>query len=621
MPQATDIILNGAGYMLEPGTYRRLQDGMAEGRTERTSITDFFGGQPRMLQLERDRFAASLNVGPARDGQGVEPWAQVFPRADMAVPVGDDKPVGGTRIPYAVFPTRIYFAVGKTLYWRTFGSGASGTVVAKSYPNVITDLAPYAANGILLCFGSAADIIWYNTSTATEVTLAPGERGTYVTAYAGFAIWTDARVGSRSTILRMANGTGIDQRLFENEPIGLTTVGGKALLITRQALYTFDGRVRDVMVNNPAWTSGGTAPAQIPGKEWSGDLQPFIQHGMQTERDDFRFVLGFGGRTLAWIAGGVHEFKPTGDRAGWKFAGLSGLQCYGACVAAGYLVVSILSNSYQMELWAYDGNGWWRFGLAPYNASGNWCNPIPIGGGSGDHDITVFHHNTAQVTTYRLAHRSGTINAYATDATFNTPLIDAGHRDKPKAWRKIGAVFASTETNGITSSDVVAMYLDYSTDNGQTWTTGDSKSLTGNSLANMNFELTKALSGQTSTFLQVRVRWQSVSDWAPVLVGVWCEYEVLASPARRRKWQFTVHAADQTVNRDGATLSRTGRQLVTELWAAWETDTVLLFRDIDYDDAPTQRAVRITGISEKVDQPADAGDWGDSVITLNLVEV
>jgi hypothetical protein len=376
-------------------------------------------------------------------------------------------------------------------------------------------------------------------------------------------------------------------------------------------------------VNNPAWTtsSASTVPQRIPGKEWSGDLKPFIQHGVHTERDDYRFVLGYGGRTLAWIAGSVMEFKPTGDRAGWRSTGLSGLQCYGACVAAGYVIVSLLSNAGNMELWAYDGNGWWCFGRTPYAASGNWCNPIPIGGGSQDHDITVFHHNTASVTTYRLANRSGGAVAFAPDAQFITPLIDAGHRDKPKAWRKIGAVFAATETIGITSSDVVAVYLDYSIDNGQTWTVGDTRSLTGNNLANMNFEMGRVLSGQTSTFLMLRIRWQSVSDWTPVLVGVWCEYEVLASPARRRKWAFTVHAQDQTVNRDGVTLSRTGRQLISELWAAWETDTVLLFRDIDYDDAPTARTVRITGISEAVAQPADSAEWGDSVITLNLVEV
>ena len=56
-------------------------------------------------------------------------WAVSVARADIAIPVGDDKPVGGTRIPYAVIGSRVYFAVGKTLYWRTFGSGGSGTVV------------------------------------------------------------------------------------------------------------------------------------------------------------------------------------------------------------------------------------------------------------------------------------------------------------------------------------------------------------------------------------------------------------------------------------------------------------------------------------------------------------
>ncbi len=623
MPQSTDIVLHGAGYMLEPGTYKRLQDGMAEGRTERTSLTDFFGGQPRSLQLERDKFAASLNIGPAFDGQGVQPWALSVPRANIPIPTGDAMPVGGTRMPYAVVNNRVYFAIGKTLYWRNFYAGASGTVPVRSYPNIITDLCIYAATGLLIAFGGAADIIWYNAVTNTDTTLITGERGHYIETYGGYAVWTEARAGYRPTVLRMATGGSIQQRLFEYPAIGLTTVAGQLLLITEQALYTFTGRVRDVMVNNPAWTpaSPDTVPKQIPGQEWSGELQPFVQHGVHTEADDYRFVLGYGGRTLAWIAGSVMEYKPTGDRAGWKTTGLSGLQCYGACVAGGYVVVALLSHAYMMELWAYDGNGWWRFGLAPYEASGNWCNPIPIGGGSGDHDITVFHHNTPAVTTFRLAPRSGGITAYAPDAWFMSPLIDGGYRDKQKAWRKVGAVFAAPSTNGLYSTDTVAVYLDVSLDNGLSWTIADSKSLTGNVLTNLNFELTGTLLGPTSTFIQLRVRWQSVDTWTPILVGVWAEYEVLSSPARRRKWTFKVKARDQEIDRNGVMLSRTGRQLIDELWAAWETDTVVTFRDIDHDTDPVDRTVRIVGITEVVEQPADSGEWGDSLITMNLVEV
>jgi hypothetical protein len=119
----------------------------------------------------------------------------------------------------------------------------------------------------------------------------------------------------------------------------------------------------------------------------------------------------------------------------------------------------------------------------------------------------------------------------------------------------------------------------------------------------------------------LRVRWESVGDWAPVLVGVWAEFEVLDSPARRRRWSFRVQTRDQVVDRGGGTLQRTGRQLIAELWGAWEQGTPLTFRDQDYDADPVERTVRIVGISETVPAPADAGRWGDAVVALQLVEV
>ena len=44
---------------------------------------------------------------------------------------------------------------------------------------------------------------------------------------------------------------------------------------------------------------------------------------------------------------------------------------------------------------------------------------------------------------------------------------------------------------------------------------------------------------------------------------------------------------------------------------------ITTFRDIDYDDDPTQRTVRIVGIQEAATQPSDHGTWGDSLIILN----
>jgi hypothetical protein len=47
----------------------------------------------------------------------------------------------------------------------------------------------------------------------------------------------------------------------------------------------------------------------------------------------------------------------------------------------------------------------------------------------------------------------------------------------------------------------------------------------------------------------------------------------------------------------------------------------LPFRDIDYDAEPTERRVRIVGIKEEVARPSDAGEVGDAMIQVTLVEV
>jgi hypothetical protein len=106
-----------------------------------------------------------------------------------------------------------------------------------------------------------------------------------------------------------------------------------------------------------------------------------------------------------------------------------------------------------------------------------------------------------------------------------------------------------------------------------------------------------------------------------VLAGVWTEFEILDSPARRRRWQLGVVAQDQIVDREGELLTRSGRELIADLWMAWQVGTTLTFRDLDYDADTFERRVRIVGISEKVARLFDAGRWGDSSVTLTLVEV
>jgi hypothetical protein len=621
MPQPTDIVLDGAGYMIVPGKYTRGQDGAAEGRTGRIAFTDFFGGSRRHIQLERDRAFDTLRAGPALNGQGVRPWGRI---AAVTTLVPAVLPSEDTRIPYAAVEDVLYFALGTRVY-KTAASGDAyfTPTVAFDTGTTIVDMCPYSSNGLLITFGDARDVTWYRVSDGAATVLLAGERGHQIAGYGGYAIWNDATAAGRPTFLKQVTGTQVDLRILDYDVTRIVSAGAKCYAVTKSAIYSYTGRVTTIKRANPAYSgTAGTEPTTIDSMEWTNDWTPYFQHGVTAEPDDFKLFEGFGGRIYAWVAGEVMEDNPNGDRAGWRSTGLSGKRCYGGCVAGGYVVVSIESWDDMNQLWGWDGSGWWKLDEKASAETGNWIWPTPANN-SGSWDLMVFRHGSDDYDLYRLQDRTATTHAFPSGGSHVvTPMIDAGERDKAKAWRKVGAVFATPERTGnLASVDTVALYLDYSTDGGETWTVAASASCLGNTMAYNNLTLDGVLSAQESRFLMLRVRWVSVSDWVPILVGLWCEFEVLDSPARRRKWAFAVKAEDQVIDRDGRPIARTGRELIAALWAAWQGGTTLPFQDLDYDADAAIRTVRIVGISESVPKSSDQGRWGDSVVNLQLVEV
>jgi hypothetical protein len=623
MTQATDIVLDGAGYMLAPGkmAYKRTQDGIAEGRTGRVQIKDFFGGQLRPYQLERDRFWRGTYVGPAYNGQGVHPWGRSTFLANPA-----DMPAINVASPMltCVVDDHIYVAYGTKVYRTTnLGNVAwGGFVLVYTAATGIAGITYYAGK-LLISHANNADVEHIVVPGGTSPTvLAAGERGDEIIGYDAYAMWHARGAGSLTNMVTMATGTGMERRYLDNKIIKMAKADGKVFAVTRSALYTFNGRVRTVLAPNPAYTVGGAQPQSIAAQEWSGDWDPFFQHGNWTDPEDHKFLMSYGGRVYTNIGRFIGEFNPAGDRAGWRDTGLHYLKCFGMESCAGFLVVCIETTDNRYQVWCWDGSGWWLL-LDKANDGAPWCHPINVAG-IGDWDLLIFNHASGTYRLMRLIDRGAT-HAIPDGGTssFLTPLIDANERDKDKAWRKIGAVFADPDPATLASADSITVYLDYSIDAGGTWINAASSVKTGNTLANHNFTLNAEISSAAavSRWIQLRVRWEGLVDWAPTLVNAWAEFELLDSPARRRKWILQVHAADQLIDRDGALLPVTGRQLINQLWTDWSTGTTLTFRDIDYDDVAVQRNVRITGIEEDTDRPADAGMWGDSTIRLVLVEV
>lgn len=601
MPQPSDITLDGTPFMLLPGTYRRASAGPPEGRTGRLTIADFVGGQRRALQLERDTSWDSPGVGPAFFGQGVEPWPRLTAHTDSAL-----RPVtANQRVHAQALGNAIYLGIGRYVYRTvalTAGSWGNLTQVADLGAGMsITGLTRY--NGYLaIACGSALDIKLLDPIALTLTTLSAGLIGSWIMGYANHLITADPLPGNES-ILHFTTGGSLDSRELDAPIVHIALHGGKVVIATRSALWLLGGR---------ADTVNGV---------WIGEPEP-VYTQLAAAGDDFIFLCSFGGKLYTWLAGSAVEWNPNSGstKQGWRAAGLDGRVCYGGTVAGNMLVVSIQNRSGRYQLWAFDGTGWW---LMAERETTPWVWPTALAG-AGSLDLLAFRDGDTAVTydTVRMIPRSAGAPSYAAAGSFTTALLDAGERDARKSWRAIGATFATPEDRGNTASaDPVTLTLAWSIDGGSTWTPAATSTVSDPSerIHELSAELPSGAA--IARYLQLRVTFSSVSDWSPVLTGLWADYAVLDQPPRRRRWSFAILARDAAIQRDGSVATLNGRAQIAALWQSWESGQTVTLRDLDYDADPTARTVRITAIEEQVPKPSDAANWGAAVIHLQLLEL
>lgn len=627
MTQGTDIELGGAGYQLAPGRYKRTAEEAATApRGGRLQITGFAGGQrhPVADPAARGEAAArgwdGIGVGPVYGGAGVEPWPDESRFGDSMA----DLPSLAVPTAGLIVGNACYVGLGRRLY-RSVPLTAPGwgafTVAADLGPGIaVSGLARYKDDLLLLC-GSATPIRRYNTATGLLANpWIAGERGVVGVGYRGQVLFGTG-LANDNFALRLSldkfDGTVQFRTRYADAPIvNLGLFAGKVVVATRQSLFLFGGD----------WDPGTTT---LPA-DWRGELEPVFSHGAWTAEDDFVFLLGYGGRLYTWLAGGVVEWAAgglsagggSGGGSGWRRTGPVGRRCLGGCVAAGLLVVAVEPRDGGSESWAFDGAGWWRLQAAP-PAGPIRCWPVALGG-AGNRDLLLFRAGSTDYDLCRLVWRSPALHAYSDRGEWVSSLLDAGARDSAKRWRAVGADFAAPEGRGNPAGSApLTLALDYSLDAGRSWSTAVATSISDPPTRTRH--LTAALPNAASRWLQLRVRWEGVTDWAPTLVGLWAEHEAVApaaadAPPKRRRWLLTVVARDGQVRRDGALQPRDGRQLAADLWTAWRADAPLPFRDLDHDATGRTDQVRIAAIAEDLPQPADAGRWGDSLVSLTLVD-
>lgn len=597
---ATDITLDGAGYMVIAGSYRRASDGAPDTRPGSISITDFVGGQRRALQLERDRGWDAVGVGPALNGQGVEPWPFIQAFTDGTIAT-----VSTVRAPHLVLDPYAYVAIGRYLY-RTVDLSASSWAAMTQVADVgagrtITRLVHYQG-GIALCCGTGLDVQFYAPGTGTVTTLSAGLKARLGIGYANRLIYADPAAGNEQ-ILHMTTGGTADSRELDAPIVNLGLHDGKVAIATRQSLWLLGGRA-DPVTN-----------------KWTSEPQPFFTHGVWTDDEDFLFLLSYGGKLYTWLANGVMEWNPGGDQQGWRATGIEGRSCNGATVAGDRLIVSIVTRAGESETWAFDGIGWWLM-LRSSNQLRVW--PMYTGG-AGNIDLVLFRDGSTSVTydLVRLVYRHESATNYNTGVSeYRTSLLDGNERALEKVWRRIGAVFAAPEQRGNPAgSSAVTMTLLYSIDGGRSWVDAGSATIGDPGQRTADFAVDLGDAVVISRFIQLRVTFEGVTDWSPALVGLWADYEAIGISPRRRRWSLSVRARDRTINRDGAVESRDGRTIASDLWDAWISSSSVPFTDIDFAATGLTYNVRVASIREEIAVPNDASQWGNSVVSLELVEV
>ena len=415
MTQSTDVVLAGDGYMVAPGTYRRMSDGVAEGTPGRIVLRDFVGGQRRAIQLEAERGWDSEGVGPVLFGQGVEPWPHGTSFADPVIGV----PTVTTRTVAMLLGDAIYIGIGRFLY-RSVALSASGwsafaQVADLGTGTVISGLAMYQDKLAVAC-GATRDIQIYDPVPGTLATMQTGEKGQQIVGYANRLVWSG--VGSATGELRMTTGSGIDSRPLDSPIVRMALHGGKIAIATRTSLYLLGGK------------------ADSAAGKWIGEPEPFFTHGLWTGVDDYPFLISFGGKLYTWLANQVMEWNPNAGatRQGWRSIGVEGVVSYGATVAGPYLIVSLRNRAGSGQLWAYDGSGWW---LIEQGAVRIW--PVSLAG-AGSYDLLGFRSSSTTYDLYRLVHRDVVAHAYRSQGSYRTSLLDAGAPNEIKAWRSIRAV-------------------------------------------------------------------------------------------------------------------------------------------------------------------------------------
>lgn len=577
MAPINDAVLGDVQLTVVPGTYKKSARKSGRGSTVERIVIDQFDGQRQAVAQAGNQWAYAwdgVGVGPAFDGAGVEPFPHSATFGDSMA----DVPSLTNRAHFIIAGGFLWMGLGRRMYKSAALTSASWTawsaVADLGAGYTISGLA-YFQDDLLIMLSTGQEIRKLNTATNALTIWRAGERGQVGAGYNGQLVYAPRLAGALDE-LRISgtkwNGNAETYQFFLDAPIvNMGAFGGAVIVATKQSLYRVTGRNYPGEQDDAAVTAD-TSKAPL----WTEDPEPVMSHGQSVDATDFTFLASYRGSLFTWLGGRVAELGPNDV---WLKHGPEGIACYGGCVAGDWLIVVIRSRfGFLYETWGYNGFGWWCFNSRDTPGA---CWPGAVGG-AGNRDLIVTRDGATSYELFRLYPRSTTALSYASTGTWVSPLIAADDPGALKSWLAIGASFAAPVTRGnAASSDSMTIRLDYSRDAGVTWVTA--ASLTTTLATQRTFDLQSGWEGsQSARYLQLRVVWTSISDWAPVLVNVWAEVERPPElGARLATWELTAKISDRTLRRDAQVDPRPAADQRQALWDLWQAGQPLPFVEAD----------------------------------------
>lgn len=606
MPQSHDISLDGAGYMLLPGTYAYRAAGAAAAPV-RAGVPSFAqayaraANAPAVVDRDEARWVAT-GMRPLPLGLGNEPGRLVLTAGEIAATLGGVNPFDANS-QAIIYGGEVYFAQAQFLYKVTRSGGNwSGIAFVGTAAGIITSMAVINNLLYMACAPPATTMSNYAGSGAIANT--PAAQAGVIWQYAQ-GIWRSK--GNDPTVISGSIDGGATWTQWQLDSAvravcpwrGRSTGGGVLLIATQNMLWELTGQ----------WTGSPAA--------FSGTVSPVLSDLGAGGADDFKWLAPFEGRVYTWHAGTVYRWD------GGRLEPVPGAPrgtAQGGCVAGGTLCVSVQDPATgYTTLACYDGLRWFTLARGTTRV---WTNLAGTGGVIGDGHLLAFASGSAVLSRWSLP-VAGFASSPAASGNVTVGPLDAGAGDAAKTWTAIVVDWSLAQypsQRPPPANPGGALLIETSADDGQTWTAQGTVTVAANATGKQE-TVTLGTAGVVAHRLMARVTWTPASAYAAFQIdGIWAEGWQIAAAPHRETWTMKLRITDKLIKRDGSVDPRSGETMLAALRSLAQSGRAVAFRDLDDDLAPATRTVRIAELTETA-RKGDGTHFLETQIALTLTAV